>query len=95
MYCSKCNQDDCIWKVSEDEVIECTEVEVACDMAYRFNSDERKHQIKRKRAYRIFTVLNYGYLGKGNRKNLPGCVKLGIRAHYPSDTGSYMGHKDE
>ena len=83
-----------MWKVLEDEVITTTEAEIACDVTLRREDDMRRNNVRRKRAYRVFTVLQYGYLGRGIRKKLPGCVKFGIRSHYPSEDGKYMDHKD-
>ena len=67
-----------------------TEADLACDLAH----DEfwLANNVKRKCAYRVFTILVHGYLGKGVRKMVPLCAMKGIRAHYPRKT--YMVHKD-
>lgn len=50
------------------------------------------NSILRKEAYRAFTILCHGYLGRGNRVQLPKCVTDGVRKHFPSDDGMYMGY---
>ena len=47
---------------------------------------------KRKALYKLYVLVRFGRLGKGNRKVLPQCVKDGIRNHYPDSNDKYMGH---
>lgn len=49
----------------------------------------------RKASYRQYVLDRYGYLGKGNRKVCPSCVLKTVRHHYPSQTGVYMGFRQE
>ena len=48
----------------------------------------------RKAAYRRFTLMKYGCLGKGNRRVLPACVVLAVSRRFLSRDGVYMGYKD-
>lgn len=49
----------------------------------------------RKMLYRFYIEQKYGYLGKGNRIQIPQCVLAGIRAAYPEeDGGRYMGFRE-
>ena len=43
--------------------------------------------------YRDATTFISGYLGKGNRKELPDCVVREIRGSYPAEGGNYVGFK--
>ena len=43
--------------------------------------------------YRDATTFISGYLGKGNRKELPDCVVCKIRDSYPAEGGNYVGFK--
>ena len=44
---------------------------------------------------RQYVIDRYGYLGKGNRKVCPSCAVKVIRQHYPSQTGVYMGFRED
>ena len=88
--CNHCGEEVCMWIEFEPEVIETTEYDIACDIT--LIDDMIDNKLKRKRAYRVYTAIVHGWLGKGVRKRIPTCVKRGIRSHYPSTT--YMGHRD-
>ena len=85
----------CVWSAYEDEVIEDTEADIACDMAIQQQMMIVPNNLKRKRAYQVFVSLVYGRLGRNKRVKLPACVKKGIRRNYPSGDGNYMGHRDK
>ena len=47
----------------------------------------------RKAAYRLFTYMKFGHLGRGNRIPIPICVKQKIRDAYPlEDDSQYVGY---
>lgn len=48
---------------------------------------------QRFRLYRHATSWIHGYLGKGNRIELPQCVRTEIRDLAPESTGNYVGFK--
>ena len=56
--------------------------------------------IKGKKCYRYFSYEIHGYLGKGNRIELPACVVKKIREAFPNvedsngNTVSYVGFKE-
>ena len=49
----------------------------------------------RKAGYRQYVLDRHGYLGKGKRKVCPSCVVKTIHKHYPSQTGVYIGFRQE
>jgi hypothetical protein len=42
-------------------------------------------------SYQMFTRAKLGYIGKGNRVQLPPCVSSGIRNQFPDPNQSYVG----
>ena len=93
--CIYCKTPWCVWDLYENRVIEDTEADVACDMVLQHQYEHVPNNLKRKRAYQIFVDFVFGRLGKNNCIKLTTCVKRGIRRHYPSADGKYMGHKNE
>ena len=61
----------------------------------RNDQEDNSTRSFRKAAYRQYVLDRYGYLGKGKRKVCPSCVVKTIRRHYPSQTGVYMGFRQE
>ena len=53
------------------------------------NNEMRKFWYKK-----IFICLDFGVLEKGERKRLPHCAVAKIRQIYPSESGLYMGFKE-
>jgi hypothetical protein len=53
------------------------------------NNELRKFLYKK-----IFVCLDFGVIEKGERKRLPNCAVAKIRQIYPSESGSYMGFKE-
>lgn len=61
----------------------------------RNDQEDNSTRSFRKAGYRQYVLDRYGYLGKGKRKVCPSCVVKTIRRHYPSQTGVYMGFRQE
>ena len=53
------------------------------------NNEMRKFWYKK-----IFICQDFGVLEKGERKRLPHCAVAKIRQIYPSESGLYMGFKE-
>ena len=49
----------------------------------------------RKGAYKLFTYMKFGHLGKGTRIPVPDCVTQKIREKYPEPDGNYVGFQHE
>ena len=43
--------------------------------------------------YQKATLLIHGILGKGNRRELPSCVVVGIKELYPQKDNNYVGFR--
>ena len=84
----------CVWEKYEEQVIQETEDNLNTDPTIVGQMKVITNNFKRKKAYQIFVSCKYGRTN-GKRVRLPGCVLNGIRSHYPSENGMYMGHKDE
>ena len=69
------------------------------DIAMRYREDmvalnnTRNNESFRHAAYRQFVLWQHGLLGKGNRRVVPSCCVLAIRARYPSPNGIYTGYR--
>ncbi|CAB4029562.1 Hypothetical predicted protein [Paramuricea clavata] len=57
-------------------------------MAHHRNNENFRHA-----AYRQFVLWHHGKLGKGDRRVVPSCCVLAIRARYPSANGFYVGFR--
>ena len=93
--CCNCQPRNCISRRVEFELLVLDRVVVqlanlhAADMfAYNLPTDNAS---ARYGAYRQFTFWRHGRLGTGNRKVLPSCCTLKIRAKYPDPNGCYTG----
>ena len=90
--CCNCQPRNCISRRVEFELLVLDRVVVqlanlhAADMfAYNLPTDNAS---ARYGAYRQFTFWRHGRLGTGNRKVLPSCCTLRIRAKYPDPNGT-------
>jgi cobalamin biosynthesis protein CobT len=71
----------------EGEMTEATE---SVDFPDRLPSNKLRKRLYKK----IFWVLDFGVLEKGERRRLPNCPVAKVRQLYPSLTGRYMGFKE-
>ena len=69
------------------------------DIAMRYREDvlvldnARNNENFRHAAYRQFVLWQHGHLGRGNRRVVPSCCVIAIRARYPSPNGIYTGYR--
>ena len=67
--------------------------EVEDTLSFNDNEDvDTINSTKRKALYRLYVWFRFGRLGRGVRKVIPECVKVGIRNHFPDSNDAYMGH---
>jgi hypothetical protein len=69
------------------------------DIAMRYREDvlvldnARNNENFRHAAYRQYILWQHGRLGQANRRVIPSCCVLAIRARYPSPNGIYTGFR--
>ena len=69
------------------------------DIAMRYREDvfaldhPRNNENFRHMAYRQYILWQHGRLGQGNRRVVPSCCVLAIRARYPFPNGIYTGYR--
>ena len=81
-YCSECGDDPC--------VLDQYHVEFVQHVDY-LREENKPNNLSRKAMYRHMFQLMNGFLGKGIREELPGCVTSAIREEFESS--NYMGYK--
>ena len=87
--CEECGGTPCDWIKFGEEVL--NEIELMYPANERPSDLENKTICKS--AYRMFTYLKHGFLGKGNRIPIGYCVIQKIREKWPEEDGNYMGYK--
>jgi hypothetical protein len=89
--CSYCGEQPCIWFTYED-VIKDTMTEW-CAIQTSTKHCAPTNNLKRKEFYKSYIRMRYGYLGKGQRVEIPACVLAQVRKMYPDEKEEYMGFK--
>ena len=88
--CEHCGGEPCDWTTLGSEVMRDTQ---------RIFRDEKASEIRnnaiRKTAYKLYSYLKFGHLGKGRRIVNPRCLTSKIREKWPDENNSYMGHKEK
>ena len=87
--CAYCHRRLCVWQEYEEQMLEMVDIEVEST-----SSRSMPNNTKRKIAYQYMTRVIEGYLGSGNRVQLPQCVVDAIREQYPDKNNNYMGFKE-
>ena len=91
--CNRCDRSPCIWKENKEEMVR---FDGSVDLLGDKDDGKEEKSHRRKRLYRQMTlIINDGPLGKGVRRDLPECVKNGIRELLPDADSTYMGFKEE
>ena len=78
----------CAFPIDFDEIFELA-VEGIQNNSRKPNNEMRKYYYKK-----LFLALDFGVLEKGERRRLPNCGVAKIRQLFPSETGYYMGFKE-
>lgn len=90
--CEECNSSPCKWRSVGEELLPCI---------YEFIEEQGgqgsvKNESIRFYYYREITSRLYGYLGPKNRRRLPKCCVMGVRALFPAtDDAGYVGFKEK
>ena len=73
--CNDCQQSPCDWSLFGPSIVDCVRSTIS-----NTPSVDRYHTNKQCRfaAYQMYTRAKLGYLGKGNRVQLPQCVTTGV-----------------
>ena len=83
--CAHCNKAPCIWDQEVDNIAAFTDPMMESGVPHR--------QI-RFQVYQYMTHKEYGFLGKGNRRELPKCVVDEIHDTWPQSDGKYTGFRE-
>ena len=84
--CESCGSSPCVWTENKQQLL--------TDNAYLLEEKSTNKQ-GRFYAYKQMVYALHGHLGKGQRRELPGCVVDGVRALWPEDNKrKYTGFKD-
>ena len=90
--CEECKSYPCKWSSVGEELL---------PSIYEFieeqgGKDSVKNVSIRHYYYREITSRLHGYLGPKNRRRLPKCCVMGVRALFPNkDAAGYVGFKDK
>ena len=85
--CEKCEFAPCIWEQYGVSIV------AECQNIHAHEPTVTNSQY-RKTCYQKFSRCVHGYLGKGNRRELPECVLCNIREMFPNkEDEKYMGFK--
>ena len=90
--CPHCTQNPCLWHMHEETIMG----EVSIWIATQEETEEVEaltNNLIRKKCYQLFVSFHHGFLGKGKREKLPGCVTTAIREAFPDSSDTYMGFK--
>ncbi|XP_062581904.1 uncharacterized protein LOC134243685 [Saccostrea cucullata] len=98
--CCKRNQDSCVSRVPDFDVLILNEAVLALARLYRQGilaqpEDEDRNKANRHTAYRQFVLWHHGKLGAGNRRVIPSCCIWKIRDQFPDRFGNYVGFLDD
>ncbi|KAI0560203.1 hypothetical protein FGB62_121g018 [Gracilaria domingensis] len=86
--CRRCGRTPCYWVQFGSYVVE--------TISEKFPiADSSQNNEARKCAYKNYIYERYGFMGKGNRIQIPHCVLEGIRSMWPDAAGTYMGYRDD
>ena len=85
--CNHCHEVNCVWEDIGDEVKDY--------MQSKLNEGVVGSNVLRKHGYQKSISLIHGFLGKGNRVQLPHCVITGIRKECPDEKEAYQGYREE
>jgi hypothetical protein len=88
VFCGECQQTPCDWSTFGPTIIEMVTSKISSIPSF---NDAVINKQCRFAAYQMFTRTKLGYMGKGNRVQLPTCVSSGIKNHFPDPNKSYVG----
>ena len=92
--CDECGSMPCEWLQFGNKTVE------SINSRYRLNESGARvdsngvlvmNALMRKAAFKVFTYLKFGHLGRGHRIPIPGCVMDKVREEYPEANGEYLG----
>lgn len=86
--CKYCDQYPCI-KDADNLFVEMMEVAQSLE-----DGGEEDNSKIRYALYTFVSMKFRGPLGKYNQKEIPSCIMVEIKDHYPSPTGTYVGFKE-
>ena len=78
-----CSSDKCHARVHRD---------ILQSQAQHMVAERILPNVARHTLYRTYVRAEYGTLGRGNRVEIPSCVKTFIRVMFPDPDGHYVGH---
>ncbi len=87
-FCGECEQNPCDWFLLGPTIVDCIRATKSIGAGGGCADIDKKCHFK---SYQMYTHAKLGYLGKGNRVQLPSCVTNGIRSNFPDPNKSYIG----